>query len=63
LVEEWARNNKMLPKQSQDQLNEKEKQLLHYLMQTLEFVNVTADSEDVVYKVVNLCRSAEKFLF
>jgi ankyrin repeat protein len=57
----WARDNKMLPKQSKDDLNEEEKQLLHYLMQNLVFVNVTTSSEDVVYKVVNLSRSAENF--
>jgi ankyrin repeat protein len=61
LVEDWARNNKMLPKQSQDPLDEKEKQLLHYLLQNLVFVNVTTNCEDVVYKVVNLCRSTKKF--
>jgi ankyrin repeat protein len=60
LVEDWARNNKILPKQSQDQLDEKEIQLLHYLMQNLVFVNVTKNSKDVVYKVVNLCRSTKK---
>jgi ankyrin repeat protein len=61
LVEDWARNNKMLPKQSQDILDEKQKQLLQYLMQNLVFVNVVTNYEDVVYKVVNLCRSTENF--
>jgi hypothetical protein len=30
-------------------------------MTNLVFVNVTRNYEDVVYKVVNLCRSSEKF--
>jgi hypothetical protein len=51
----------MLPEQNQDMLDEKQKQLLHYLMQNLLFVNVTTNSEDVIYTVVNLCRSTENF--
>jgi ankyrin repeat protein len=61
LVEDWAKNNKMLPEQNQDKLDEKQKQILHYLMQNLLFVNVTTNFEDVVYAVVNLCRSTENF--
>jgi ankyrin repeat protein len=61
LVEDWAKNNKMLPEQNKDMLDEKQKQLLHYLMQNLLFVNVTTNSEDVIYTVVNLCRSTENF--
>ncbi|KAH0819087.1 hypothetical protein GEV33_003704 [Tenebrio molitor] len=58
-VEDWARNNKLL--QSQCKLNNGDTNLLYYLMTKLVFVNVTTNCEDVVYKVVNLCRSSEKF--
>jgi hypothetical protein len=59
LVEDWARKNKML--QNQSTLNNGDTKLLYYLMTNLVFVNVTRNYEDVVYKVVNLCRSSEKF--
>jgi uncharacterized protein Smg (DUF494 family) len=59
LVEDWARRNKMLPSQKQGILDRPQKDLLCYLKENLLFVTITKNSAEMIYQIINLCKSAE----
>jgi energy-coupling factor transporter ATP-binding protein EcfA2 len=59
LVEDWARKNKLLQTKSLDILDEQQKELLYYLKENLLFVTITKNCAEMIYQIINLCKSAE----
>jgi ankyrin repeat protein len=59
LVENWARKNKMLRSKGQGRLNEQQKELLYYFKENLLFITITKNCAELIYQIINLCKSAE----
>jgi ankyrin repeat protein len=59
LVEDWARENKMLRSKGEGVLNEQQKELLYYFKENLLFVTITQNCAELIYQIINLCKSAE----